>query len=269
MIMKTYLAILLLPMLISCSTDNIKDEKAPVKQPEKENVQEKDPEPIIGERVDGPAIVRDKPNGEALFELYDNTLVESAPLKDDWFQVLVYTDIDYEEFGIDSLVEGRYLISDGDTIGRILKTHGVSTGRGKDQAYAMVYGYTHKDNIKPGTIIENILSKKLAANERELGLWKGFIKSFKLEDDAIEYKDYKSYFNYENTVDDPSPGFRIVLLFQAKRLIGLIHSRELAIDNITTRTTNPRYNISFFKDIPVKDQQDFVAYMNEWVKGVD
>ena len=225
---------------------------------------------IIGERIDGPANIRSSPNGDLLFELYDNALVEvAAKPENDWYQVLVYSDIDYTEFGMDSIKKNSPIMADSDTIGMVHKSHEVSSGRGGDFAFAMLFGYTHKNNIKPETIIETIFQKNLVENGRKFSEWEGFIESFQLDDDAIDYDGFVSYYNYENTIDDPSPGFRIVLLFEKQNLVGIIHSREIEIDNSNTHKLNWSYYVTFFNDYPEKKQMLFIDYMNEWIQGVD
>lgn len=227
-------------------------------------------EKIIGERIDGPANIRSKPNGEIFFELYDNVLVEvSSEPENDWYQVLVYSEIDYAEFGLDSMVKDRPLIVDGDTIGKVLKTHAVGTGQAGNFAFADLYGYTHKDNIKPETVIESVFKRELLKNGRKLSQWKGFIDAFDLETDAFDYREFQTFYNYENTLDDPSPGFRIVLLFEKDDLIGFIHSRELVVHETQTHKLNWSYYVTFFEEYPEKEQLSFVNYMNEWIQGVD
>ena len=225
---------------------------------------------IIGERIDGPANIRSKPNGEILFELYDDVLIEvSSKAENDWYEILVYADINYDEYPMDSILKNRPIIVNEDTIGKVLKSHYVNSGQGRDFAYAMLYGYTHKNNIKPETVIESVFKKRLTENGRDFEAWKWFIKAFKLDNDAIEFDGLESYYNYETSVDDPSPGFRMVLLFEKERLVGLIHSREIQIDDTKTHKLNWSYFVTFFKDYPEKGQSKFVDYMNEWIAGVD
>ena len=243
--------------------DKIEDERTEVSEPKESQL-------IIGERIDGPANIRNKPNGDILFELNDNALVEvTTKPENDWYEVLVYADIDYNEFGMDSILKERPIIVNDDTVGKIIKSHYVSTGQGGDFAYAMLYGYTHQNNIKPETVIETVFQKNLAENGRNYSEWKEFIKSFQLDNDAVGYEAFESYYNYENTIEDPSPGFRIVLLFEKQRLIGLIHSRELQIENTMTHKLNWSYYVTFFDNYPEKGQLKFVDYMNEWIQGVD
>jgi len=230
----------------------------------------KEAELIIGERIDGPANIRNKPNGDILFEINDNALVEvTTKPENDWYEILVYADIDYDEYPLDSVLKSRHIIVNNDTIGKVIKSHSVSSGQGGDFAFAMLFGYTHKNNIKPETVIETVFKKNLAENGRDFSDWIRFIETFKLDNDAVSYESFESYYNYENTIEDPSPGFRVVLLFEKQRLIGLIHSRELHIDGTKTHKLKWSYYVTFFDDYAQTGQAKFVDYMNEWIQGVD
>jgi len=269
--MKNLTYIFLLISILSCNS-NQKEEKK-VKKLKNETTKFSEPrktELIIGERIDGPANIRNKPNGEILFELYDNALVEvTTKPENDWFEILVYADIDYNEYGLDSISKDRLIIVNNDTIGRVMKSHSVSTGQGGDFADAMLYGFTHKNNIRPETVIETVFKKHLTENGRSLLDWEEFIKSFELDSGAVGYDQFQTYYNYENSIEDPSPGFRIVLLFEKRQLIGFIHSRELQIDQTKTHKLSWSYFVTFFKEYPEKEQLRFVDYMNEWIQGVD
>jgi hypothetical protein len=269
--MKNLTYIILLLSVLSCNSKQIDEKKADKLEDETTTVSEpKETKLIIGERIDGPANIRNKPNGDILFELNDGALVEvTTKPENDWYEVLVYADIDYNEYSMDSILKDRPIIVNNDTIGKVLKSHSVSSGQGVDFAYTMLYGYTHKNNIKPETVIETVFKNNLTENGRDFSGWKGFIENFKLDNDAIGYESFESYYNYENTIEDPSPGFRVVLLFDNQNLVGLIHSRELHIESTKTHKLNWSYYVTFFGDYPEKGQLKFVDYMNEWIQGVD
>lgn len=278
--MRTLQIGLITLLLFSCTSessdeveskeDSIKIESAKESAPEKKgnNVRTS---PIIGERINGPANIRDKPNGEILYELNDDVLVETTKLKDGWYQVLVYSIIDFEDVNVGSIQKDKSIIVEGKKIGKVIKTHDVSTGYNQDYAFASLYGYTDQDNIKSETIIENVFLRNIESQGRKLGEWKAFIKNFKLERDAIEYKNLKTYYNYENSIDDPSPGFRLVLLFDNDELIGWLHSREViqTIENTNTQPLIYNYAVTFYNDYPQKDQKGFVKHMNDWIQSVD
>jgi len=268
--MKRILLYFTIPFLVSCGSDKKQNEQGVITpQIEKKEIKNNESPSIIGERIDGPANIRNKPNGDILFELQDNALIETTELREGWYEVLIYGDIEYNEYGIDSIQKGRNIISNGETIGKVLKTHSIGTGRGNDFASAMLHGYTHKNNIKPETIIENAFLKKLSEGKREINLWYDFIKDFKLEENAVSYDKLETYYNYESSAVDPSPGFRIVLLFQKNNLVGFMHSRDLKIEKTKVHKLNWSYYVTFYEDYTEKDQLKFVDYMNEWMIGVD
>lgn len=276
--MKELTILSMLVLFLSCNTvssenkndkiaDNVTEEKEYKYADRVDNIKT---DLIIGERIDGPANIRDKPNGEILFELYDNALVEvSSKEENGWYQVFVGADIDYNEFGMDSIKKNRLIIVDDIMIGKVLKTHSVSTGQGADFSFASLYGYTHKSNIKPETVLETAFIKELAKYEHEFSSWKDFIKMFDLKLDAIGHPRYDTYYKYENCVDDPSPGFRVVLLFEKEQLVGFIHSRDFEIDNSQKHKLEWNYYVTFYDYHPENEQLEFIDYMNVWIQGVD
>ena len=77
--MKKLAYILLVTSILSCNSEQTEDNTVNEIENTKTEVSEtKETEFIIGERIDGPANIRNKPNGEILFELRDNALVEVA-----------------------------------------------------------------------------------------------------------------------------------------------------------------------------------------------
>ncbi len=224
---------------------------------------------IIAERIDGPANIRDKPNGEILFVLEDNVLVEVGPIKDDWYPIIARMDINKGE-SFSDINKGKEIIIDGEKSGKVLDPKAVEgIMKGRDFTIAELYGYTHKQNIKSYTIIENVLVEYLKKNGRDISNWYEFIEMFAMEEDAVGYNKYRTYYNYESIVEDPSPGFRIVLLFESDKLIGFIHSRGLNLDKMDVHKLKWSCQISFFQDHLEADQKKFVDYMNEWIQGVD
>lgn len=256
-------SIVLFAFVVNACNSNLKNEQE-LSFPEAE------PEKIIGERIDGPANVREQAEGENLFELFDNTLIEVASKSEnDWYQIVVFADINYQEAGIDSMLKGRPIIVDNDTIGRILKTHEVSIGTYGNKAFAILTGYTHKNNIKPTSIIEKAFENHLLKKERSVASYKSFILSFNLDTNAFGNSDYLSFYKHENAVDDPSPGFRLVLLFEKEECIGFVHSRAIHSSETSTYTLKRDYLLTFFEDYPKDKQNQLVNFLNEWFVGVD
>lgn len=225
--------------------------------------------PVIGERIDGPANIRSKPNGKVLFSLNDWTLVEATEFDKDWCRVLVGAEIPESEFGLDSMVKGRKLKVNGVVVGEVIETHEVSSASGY-KTWAYMYGYTHRNNIYSNTIIENVLLNKIESPEFDLTSWKEFINKFEL--DTINYKEFDGltgYYNYENSIEDPSPGYRVVLLFENNSLIGVIHSRKLNISSFKTTALEHSYYLSFLDTYPKEKIQRFKDYITIFINSVD
>lgn len=225
--------------------------------------------PIISERIDGPANIRDTINGKVLFTLYDGALVSNcSPLENDWYRVGVFADIDTSEVRMDSITIGRKIIVDGKEIGEVIAAHEIFTSYGGDRAWAGLIGYTHKNNIDPSTIIEPALEKEMRdlQGKRTLEAWGPFIQRFALERDA-DFLGYNFYFNYENWLDDPSPGFRIGLVFEQGKLVAVLHSRPLVLPGTSDHKLNGAFDLLTYTDFGKANT--FIADVREWMQTVD
>ena len=80
---------------------------------------------------------------------------------------------------------------------------------------------------------------------------------------------YQGYYIYENMATGPSPGFRILMLFNEDNLEGIVHSRPLEIESSISHKINDEIDVTFFKDVNMKQQSEFTLYMREWLEGVD
>ncbi|NHN24693.1 hypothetical protein FIA58_003305 [Flavobacterium jejuense] len=259
--MKKYSLILMVFCFISCLSEKKQEEE---QEKENTNLKEeittpKETEPIIGERIDGPANVRDTIDGEVLFTLYDNTFVESTPKENDWNKIGILPTNPKSDFENDHLKKGVKIIVDGQIVGETKKDVELSMG---------LIGYTHKENIKAHSIIENILMDlfKKQKNKRNLEDFKSFITNFKLEKET-QFEGMTVYYNYENWIDDPSPMMRIGLVFKNKNLVAILHSRPLTIEGTKDNKLDYAFDCLTFTD--VKDADEIVKIFNHFVHSVD
>lgn len=224
--------------------------------------------PVVGERIDGPANVRDTVNGKHLFTLYDKALVECSALENDWYRIGIYADIDTSEFGMDSIRAGRKILVDGEVIGEIVTTLSASTSRGGKQAWVILYGYTHKDNIDPESIIEPALEKHIQQSngDRTLKSWEPFIDQFALQENS-DFLEYHLFSNYENWLDDPSPGFRIGLIFQKDRLVAILHSRPIRVSGTEENLLGGAFDCVTYSDFAQREK--FLTDLRAWMNNVD
>lgn len=225
-------------------------------------------QPILGERIDGPANIRDAINGKLLFTLYDGTLVSSTPIKNDWYNIGLLMDIDNKEPGMIELKAGRKIIVDGQEVGEIKSEMIVYTFTGNDHSLAELIGYTHRDNIRPGTIIENALADHLRTldGKRSTGQFQSFIKDFDLEK-VEDFEGYTVYRNFESWLEDPSPMWRIGLVFEKEELVAILHSRPLQIDGTTDHKLSRAFDCLVYND--TANARELVRMFNQFVNSVD
>lgn len=225
-------------------------------------------EPIIGERIDGPANVRDAINGKVLFTLNDNVLVSCTPLEKDWYSVGLLMEIDAEELDAKKVRKGRKIIIDGQEAGEIKMDMTAPAWKDDKAAWAELIGYTHKDNIKAATIIENALAEyaEMAGNNRTIEVFENFIQNFELEK-ADQFQGYTIYYNYENWIEDPSPMWRIGLVFRKGRLVSILHSRPLDIDEATNHKLDRAFDCLVYDD--VEQSEEIIEMFNGFVNSVD
>lgn len=224
---------------------------------------------IIGERINGPANIRDKVNGEILFSLNDSTLVTCTEQQNGWYAVGLSMEIPNSDFDNDTLRKGRKIIVDGKVAGEVLKDMYVSTSTDNRKSWADLTGFTHKDNIYPYSIIENALISYMSkVSDRSIEAFQPFIRSFQMEKDE-GLKPFITFFNYENWIDDSSPLLRVQLIFQENRLVGIVHSRHLELPSTVDYRLERGFRMAFFNDTPKGTKERFIKQFNQFINSVD
>lgn len=226
-------------------------------------------QPIIGERIKGPATILNTVNGNALFSLRDSTLVSCGEEQDGWCTIGLAMEIPRSDYRKDTLGKGRQIIVDGKAVGVVLRDMPITTSTTGQQTWAQLTGYTNKNNIYPTTVIEYALKGYTdTVPNRSEEAFQPFIRSFALErDDRLE--PYVTYFNYENWVDDPSPLVRVQLVFHGNKLIGVVHSRPLKLSNTTDHPLERGFRVAFFGDVPREVRDHFIQQFNQLVTSAD
>lgn len=231
---------------------------------------------IIQERIDGPANVRNELNGEIILELFDNAMVDVSELDNDWYEVVIFAELNHSDYhdgeAEKTLIKaGRPIVQKDERIGTFKKDIKIRTylGNGGRTVFAELKGYTHKDNIKQYTIIERAIEEKLTDNERSLANWKPFIKKFGLEEEDLDFARTENitFFGNSDGVAEmgPSPGPRVVLIFDEQTLIGFFHSRSINIEDTNTIQLERYGAASFFRDYPEKKKKVIIDRLNKWL----
>lgn len=225
-----------------------------------EKIGSQDNNPIIGERIDGPANIRDTINGEIIFKLYDNVLVVCTPPTNNWCRIAITPSNPPEDYCQNFIMKGTKILVDGKIVGETIKNAEVTFG---------MRGYTYIDNIKPETIIENGLMSFIEKNDtaRSLNHFLDFISNFQLRKSQMQFNGHIVYSTNENWIEDASPMGRIGLVFGNERLVAILHSRPISISGTIDYKLDRGFDCLVFKEI--KNPEAIVKMFNEFVNSVD
>mgnify|MGYP006149601823 CR=1 FL=1 len=229
--MKHLIQMSLIILLFSCSGN--KRSEGPVLESE---------HLMIGERIDGPANVRDTINGgKVLFSLNDNLLVECTEEVNNWNIVGTYVKLNTKQLDAFRFLPGDTLFDvKGTIVGNVKsETELYMASEEGDGYYGLITGYTHKQNIKPESVLESAIAELINNSIQEITIeeLQPIIKSFRLETcSPVSMGDEKGewYFTWDNTIDDPSPCDRVTFIIENEILIGIVHARKINFKNRKT-----------------------------------
>ena len=198
------------------------------------------------ELVDGPANIRSEPNGKIIFSINNDVDIDVGyKFVNDWVDVgvPVYVNtkdlINFDENiegtnGATKIKQGSILYDyNGEKIGKAISEVNIEVESTYDKKtkkfYAYLWGYTYRSNIKWGTAIERDF-EKLIDNSNNLDMQyyvrnvKGYYEWNKVK---TEKGVFEGFIYSEAIVTDPSPGYRIALVFFNKELVAILHSRPI------------------------------------------
>jgi len=240
------------------------------------NAQTENLDKILVERISGPANVRDAINGKILFNLDDNIKVECTEAKDNWLRV-----------GLDALMNvtqsKNFKFQKGDTI---FNSHGEKIGIIKSDIQPLlnnkyngvetgfIAGYTNKANIKPESIIENVLTEIIEnkGNEVFINDLKRLIDSFQMRKCTPTSQPNENgewYYYGDNLLDDISPRDRITLIIENKKLIGVVHSHKLNLMNTKTYELIRGHKFTPIPELTQKQIDMIVKERINWYNSID
>src|SRR5689334_23411399 len=101
--------------ITSCNSTNT--DKSASSSPQTIN----DEAPIISERIDGPANIRDSVNGRLLFVLNDDVAISANTSKNSWLKVGIVADLNKEQWETKIIAKGSSIIVDGKEVGKAME----------------------------------------------------------------------------------------------------------------------------------------------------
>jgi hypothetical protein len=266
-ISRIIISIFLLVFTHGCSSNNHENQSA-IKGDLKSEL-------TLGERIDGPANIRDSINGKVIFELNDNVLVECSQLKNNWYQVGAFVNLKKEQ-SVDGILKKGIEIfdTDGNLIGVTkdeIDSWIISEKDGVNHGF--IGGFTFRKNIKPNSIAEIELEKILnSKNHLKLEIFRDYLDEFQFREGGLEVKGYEGleqFFIYGSWIDDPSPIDRIRLMFSNNSLVAIIHERELKMKNKKSIPLIRDLQILIIGDFGSEELKTFIESNIASYNGVD
>jgi len=196
---------------------------------------------VYAEIIDGPANIREKPEGRIIAVLNDGAKVDMVPpyiWGKSWLSVGFVAYVEKEAFINNPKkleVKGNYLLYDkqGGIIGKTMETFKIGWDIGSENGRVGIViedVYTHKGNIRADTIPEYELENLLDTTEAPFlkDNFKSLLNKYNFEKwPLIREKDLEDYFIYESGIYDPSPMPRLQLILYKNRLVSVIHRNLL------------------------------------------
>lgn len=223
----------------------------------------------VGERINGPANIRDTVNGNILFSLDDGVLIETSPIVHKWVKIGVYIKLTPEQMQAFKLEKNVSLFDEkGKIIGKTIRPIDISM---LEENIGYVEAFTHQDNLNMAYNPELELMKLLNSGNFQKKEMEPYMKKFGF----TAYKDdhilkYKQYFIYESTVVDFSPMDRITLLFnQQQQLIGFFHTRSIFVKGFKTHELVRGHKLSVLETISTQEIKTLKQKRNTYYNSVD
>ncbi len=189
----------------------------------------------LAEVIDGPANLRDKPNGKVIAVLNNNVEVEMYPpyvLDKVWYSIVFIGYVEKRFYIAESgavRANSNLLNEQGQIIGKTLEDIKADWDIGENNGRVGVvinHICTHKGNIKASSIPETELAALL--DSRETTIQKSelqqLLDKYAFQNwSVVKDKEIEDYFIHENTLYDLSPMPRLQLIFYKNTLISVIH----------------------------------------------
>jgi len=222
----------------------------------------------VGEKISGPANIRDTVNGKILFSLNDGVIIETSPAINKWVKIGVYVKLTSKQVEDFKLEKNILLINeDGKTIGKTINSVEISMIE-KELGY--LEAYTHQDNINMAFNPEVQLMKILAMRNYQKKALEPFMKKFGFteyqEDNKLKFT---QYFIYESTVVDFSPLDRITLLFDNQNVVGYFHTRNMVVKGFKTYELIRGHKLSILETMANQDIKSLIQKRNAYYNSVD
>jgi hypothetical protein len=227
--------------------------------------------PILRERIDGPANVRDKLNGRILFRLMDNVPVYTADSSGKWFRIAMEVDLSEDESKSHSIAKDSRIYMNGREVGRAMERLNLEdffSDYATPGHIGQIAGYTSVKNIKEKTLPENCLCQLISeGNSLTIQEAKDYIQGFRFMEGQIgRFKDFQLD---DGIVDGPSSMLRLDLIFYEDKLIAVVHQRNLICQNDPVQKLKRGYNLTIVDNQNSALIDEFIKEFNSIISHAD
>ncbi len=237
---------------------------------------------VFAESIDGPANIREKPNGKIIFSLNDGAIVGCHGLsKNGWYVIALTVFVKESSFTKDKKVKAGEILYDikGKEIGKTSAV--ILPQEWEDIEYhnqlnlysCVIDGYTFENNIKPESLLERQLEDGLKNNNQKITVHNfakiipiskygyKYTDVYDIYDECSPYKsgDFSHSCIYEFSAGPFSMGIRAMLVFYKEELVALIYTeRDVILKFYKQKLLKHdwNYRIGYIKPVDEKVQKD-------------
>ena len=222
----------------------------------------------VGEKINGPANIRDTVNGKILFSLNDGVIIETSPAINKWVKIGVYVKLTNKQIEAFKLEKNISLINEkGEVIGKTMNIVEISM---VEDEIGYLEAYTHQDNLNMAFNPELDLMKILAQGIFQKKAFESYMKKFGFEAYEEDHTlKYKQYFMYESIAVDLSPLDRITLLFNQNNFVGIFHTRNITSKGFKTFTLVRGHKLTVLETMSNQDVKYLKDKRNTYYNSVD
>lgn len=234
----------------------------------------------LAERIDGPANIRDNPNGNKLFTLDDGLLIYPVSEHGDWYKIHLLLNVKRSDYLLSTqqVLKGSPLFTTYRNLEASKAVNTVSaplsqmySEDGEGEIFTVVIeGYTYKENIKEKALIEESLVDLLETNHP---VSKHELESYLKRYDYAKYWGEDAYFTgfaYPgDLVYDPSPTARIILFLCQGELCAISHQRSITFPTWRRTKASRGLELMFLSNFPRERHEEFMQWYNESFSWAD
>ena len=224
--------------------------------------------PAQAEEIDGPANVRDKPNGKLLFSIEDGQHVYASELVNNWSQIILVANVRLVDLKNDTILykNSKLYADDFQTvIGTSLTDFNIAANAvdadNDDFVKVALRGYTYSGNIKPASVLERRVEQ--AVNPKTTTSSLQALKGDFLFNFYEDVEGFDVWTVYENSSPFMSNDFRMMIYFESSgSIIGIACHRKLNLKAKTTSSIDRNYKM-YYINPPSIDQKVFEKLMTD------